>query len=59
MMKEKRSYPKYTKEYVFSYKNYPIEMDPVEIVIRAYQYAGLLFDPNSEISITNDTLMYH
>ena len=58
-MKEKRSYPKYTKEYVFSYKNYPIESDPLEIVIRAYQYAQLLFDPVSKTSIVNDTLHFY
>jgi hypothetical protein len=34
-------------------------MDPIELVIHAYQYASFLFDPSSKFSIVNDTLLFY
>ena len=55
----KRLSRKITKEYVISCHDYPADMAPAEIVIRAYQKAQNLFDPDSENSISDITLSFY
>lgn len=50
---------KITKEYVICCQDYPSNMMPAEIVIKAYQKARDLFDPDSENSISESTLSFY
>ena len=50
---------KITKEYAISCHDYLKDMEPAEIVIRAYQKAQNLFDPDSENSISDSTLSFY
>ena len=50
---------KISTEFAISCKDYPQEMDPIAIILDAYQKANDLFTPGSESSISISTLQFY
>ena len=47
---------KITEDYTLSLKNYPPDMNRIDIIVDAYRKAAEIFDPNSDYSISTRTL---
>ena len=49
---------KISHEYYLSCNDYPVNSDPVEIIMNAYSKAKELFNPDSKNSIATSTLLF-